>query len=322
MKKLTLNRCHLAILALLLTFCSCKEEAPDIGGVTDKIPQNVNMSGYSASTITVAWDRIEGPTSYTVQLLGSKDSNSPLKAYTTTSKDFYQFSGLEETRGYYVRVRANVDYATGNWVYIMNGAQPARIMPKFGFVSDDFIAPEPKPEPQLYPNFPEGWETFAGPPGTGRKASHTGNGPTGRQSDVFPSGEWLMPNMYTISNAALIHRIGLWAVMMNTNVATFLEMDFDLPKGASKFSFYYSIPTTTNASDIDVVNNPVMVKVEYSTDSGASWTALGPDLAVTTADTQYFKEYKLDIQGPVRFRIGKNNSKARLMVDEVAVYEN
>jgi beta-xylosidase len=128
--------------------------------------------------------------------------------------------------------------------------------------------------------------------------------------------------MYTNSTGTIVHKVGTWAVMMNTNVATYLEMDFDLPYGASKFSFYYGVATQTNANDVTVTSAPIIVKAEYSQDSGATWTQLGEDLTVTTVEDQYFKEYELDINGPVRFRIGKNNSRARLMVDEIAVYEN
>ena len=315
MKRLTMYCCHLVALALLLASYSCKQEASDVGGVTDKIPENVILWTYSPSSITVAWDRVEGATSYTVQLLGSKDSESPLDAYTTTSKDFYQFSSLQETRGYYVRVRANVDYNTGDWVYIMNGSEPGRIMPKYGFVDEDYEEPPLPPEPELYPNFPEGWEVHEGT----RKPSHTGAGPTGKQSDIFPTGEWLMPNMYTLSTASIGTKVGTWGLMMNASVATFLEMDFDLPDGAAKLSFVYGVPTTTNANDMDVVNNSVFVKVQYSQDGGVNWTSLGDDLEVSDF-AQYTKSYDLDIKGPVRFRIGKNNSKARLIVDEIAVY--
>lgn len=318
MKKLTTYCCHLVILILLSFSYSCKQDESDAGGTTDKLPENVLLSDFSSSSITVAWDRVEGVTSYTVELLGSKDSDTPIDAYTTTSKDVYRFSGVEETSDYYVRVRANVNYATGNWVYIMDGSQPARIMPKYGFVDEDFEEPEPEPIKELYPNFPEGWEEHQG----GRKPSHGGEGPTGRQSDLFPSGEWLMPNMYTNSAAAIVHKFGEWGLMMNTNVATYLAMDFDLELGASKFSFYYGTATQTNANDVDVVNVPIHVKVEYSQDGGDTWIPVGEDLIVTTTEIQYFQEYELDIEGPVRFRIGKSNSRARLMVDDIAVYVN
>jgi len=318
MKNLTTYCCHLIALALLLALSSCKQESSDIGGFTDKIPENVHMSDFTSSSITVSWDRVEGATSYTAQLLGAKESDFPVDAYTTTSKDFHRFSGLMETRSYWVRVRANVNYDTGDWVYIMNGQERGRIIPKYGFVDEDFEEPEPEPVKELYPDFPEGFENHIGP----RKGSHTGTGPTGRQSEVYPTGEWMMPNMYTNSAAAIVHKLGTWAVMMNANVETYLEMDFDVPYGASKFSFYYGTATQTNANDVTVTTGPIIVKVEYSQDSGANWTQLGDDLIVTTVEEQYFKEYELDINGPVRFRIGKNNSRARLMVDEIAIYEN
>lgn len=319
MKNLTTYCCHLVALALLLALSSCNETA-DVGGFTDKLPKNVRMSNFTNSSITVSWDLVEGATSYTAQLLDTKESNSPIDGYTT-SYDSYQFNSLNETHGYYVRVRANVNFDTGEWVYIMNGAERARIMPKYGFVGEDFEEPEPEPEPvkELYPNFPEGWENHAGP---ARKSSHTGVGPTGRQSDVFPTGEWLMSNMYTHNVSTIVHKIGTWAMMMNSGVTTYLEMDFDLLLGASKFSFYYGTATKTNANDLDVVNRPIVVKVEYSQDGGNTWTSLGDDLLVTTTEEQYFKEYELDIKGTVRFRIGQDDSKARLMVDEIAVYTN
>lgn len=317
MQKVLTFWCRILTIVMVLAAYSCKDE-PDHGGVTDKTPDNVILWTYSETTITVAWDQVGGATSYTVQLMADKHSDTPLDAYTTVSKDFYQFSGLHETTGYYVRVRANVDYATGPWVYIMNEGEPGRIMPKYGFVDDDFEEPEPEPvvEPQLYPNFPEGWET---PVGT-RKGSHTGTSTTtNRQSELHPTGEWLMTNMYTLSTATIGTKVDTWGLMMNANVATALEMDFDLPYGASKLSFVYGVPTTTNANDQDVVNNAVRINVEYSQDGGTTWQTIGDEFELTDFE-QHTKSYDLEIEGNVRFRIGKNNSRARLIIDEVAVY--
>ncbi|MBL1408728.1 fibronectin type III domain-containing protein [Sphingobacterium faecale] len=316
MKQLTVL--EFCLFTLILFFSgSCKRQESQLGGSTDKKPANVILWTYSPTSITLAWDHIDGATSYTVQLLGDKDADMPIDSYTTTTKDFYQFNGLQEVRGYYVRVRANVDYNTGDWVYIMNNALPGRIMPKYGFVADDFKEPDPQPniDPILYPNFPEGWENHA----STRKGSHGGNGPTGRQSDVFPSGEWLMSNMYTNSAAAIIHKVGNWALMMNTGVAANLEMDFDLPDGARKFSFIYGAATITNANETALPLN-LELSVEYSVDAGKNWTRLGDPLPVSDLQVQYFKEYELDIKGPVRFRIGKNASRARPMIDEIAIY--
>jgi len=305
MKKLTMYYCHIWAITLLLGVCSCKEEASDVSGdFKDWVPENVRLSGYSNSSITITWDHIEGATSYTVQLLTTKESDAPIPSYTTISKDHYEFTGLEETRGYYVRVRANFNTAASDWVYLQDEQKGARIMPKYGFVAENFK------EPELYPNFPEGWEDHEGT----RKKSYDG------ASDIFPSGEWLMPDMYLNSTATIVHKIGTWGLMMKNDVATYLEMNFDLQEGASLFSFYYGTVTQTNANDVEGL--PIVVKVEYSKDSGNTWLPLGDDLEVTTIEKQYFQEYWLDIQGPVRFRIGKNDSRARLMVDEIAVYHN
>lgn len=323
MKKLRMYCCYVLALVLVAASYSCKQDSVDSpDNVNGKVPKNVRLSNYSSSSITVAWDHVEGATSYTAQLMGSKDSDKPIDRYIVITEDHYQFNGLAETRGYYIRVRANVNSATGDWVYIMNGQELARIMPKYGFVAENFVEPSPPPKQELYPNFPEGWEihTALG----GRKSGYATAGPaTGGQSDIFPSGKWLMGDIYSISTASMDkNRIGSWALLFRggSGFTPYLAMDFDLPNGASKFSFYYGA-ATQNAADSGGV--PIYVKVEYSQDSGNTWTQLGDILEVTSADIQYFKEYKLDIKGPVRFKIGKNKvTEARMFVDEISVYKN
>ncbi|MDQ8005535.1 MAG: DUF5689 domain-containing protein [Pedobacter sp.] len=169
---------------------------------------------------------------------------------------------------------------------------------------------EPYKPDQLYLNFPEGWETHTTTPA--RKSAYTGT------LDVFPSGEWLMPDMYSISSANIVNKNGTWAVMMRNSTAPALAMNFNLPYGASKFSFYYGA-ATLSATD---ANLPITVRAEYSQDSGNTWQSLGDNLLVTVQNMKYFKEYILDIKGPVRFRISKDAANARLFVDDVAVYQN
>jgi hypothetical protein len=253
-----------------------------------------------------------------VQLLTTKDADKPIDRYIVIAEDFYRFDGLTETQGYYIRVRANVDYATGEWVYIMDGQTVGRIMPKYGFVAEDYEEPETAPGTELYPNFPEGWEIHDE---GARKPSFTGVGPTGEQSDIFPSGEWLMEDIYSISTSSMVkNRIGDYALLFRGGTTPKLVMDFDLVQGASKLSFYYGA-ATQNATDSGGL--PIFVKVEYSQDSGNTWVQLGDLLEVTSAEEQYYKEYELDIKGAVRFRIVKDNATAsRLMVDEIAVYKN
>lgn len=318
MKKLIIN-CNLVLaLFLLLASYSCSKKENTSNNTEefkDRTPENVHLSSNTNSSITVSWDEVGEATGYSVQLLDSKDGDKPIeRSPTIFSATHYDFNGLEEDDSYYARVRAHFYMATSDWVYIMNKQERARIIPKYGIVDEDFE----EPEIELYPNFPEGWEihTASG----GRKPSFTGSGPTDEQSDIFPSGEWLMENIYSISTASMEkNRIGDWALLFRGGYAPYLEMNFDLPDGASMFSFYYGA-ATQNTTDTNGV--PITVKVEYSQDSGNTWTSLGEDLIVASAEEQYFQEYELNFQGPVRFRIGKDKSEARLFVDEIAVYKN
>lgn len=160
----------------------------------------------------------------------------------------------------------------------------------------------------LYAKFPEGWETHKG----SRKADYPS------ASDVFPSGEWLLQEAYSIKSNNVENKNGKWAVMMRGGAVSAIEMNFDLSRGASKFSFYCGA-ATQNPNDGRL---PITVTAEYSTDAGKTWQSLGDALTVSDQQKKYFKEYDLDIKGPVRFRIKKDASRARLFVDDIAVYQN
>jgi hypothetical protein len=176
---------------------------------------------------------------------------------------------------------------------------------------DDYVGQslEPYRPGELYQNFPEGWETHDA---TARKSAYTGN------SDVFPTGEWLMANMYTLSSANLVNKTGTWALMMRNGFAASLEMNFNLPYGATKFSFNYGA-ATTSATDATL---PIAVNAEYSQDSGNTWKRLGEDLIISSQTVRYSKEYILDIKGPVRFRISKDATNSRVFIDQVSVSQN
>lgn len=140
MKKLTIYCCHILTLAFLCVSFSCEREQFHISDqFKNKVPENVYLLEHSKSSITVAWDYIKDATSYTVQLVGSKESAFPIATYTTYTEDYYEFNGLEGIGSYYARVRANFPYsATSDWVYVMNNQERARIMPKYGVVNEDF----------------------------------------------------------------------------------------------------------------------------------------------------------------------------------------
>lgn len=174
--------------------------------------------------------------------------------------------------------------------------------------SDDYEvqALEPYHPQELYFGFPESWETPIGP----RKGGYT----TG-QFENYDSGEWRMTRCYTLSSNGISHKTGSIALMMQASQIAVLEMNFNLPYGASKFSFDYG-PAT--ASD---TNYPLTLKVEYSQDSGDTWTQIGSDLPITAFQKHTFEE-DLDISGPVRFRISKDASGSRVFIDNIAVYQN
>ena len=315
MKKTTISfYCTICIAILLTTFSCNQDSVPDISDYANTLPEHVHLSDHSGSAITVAWDSLAEAASYTVELLDSMDSDSPLDAYTTASNNYYKFIDLEDTLDYYVRVRANFNTVShpviGDWVYLMNGENPARIIPAYGIVNEDFKIP------RIYAHFPEGFEEHDGD----RKKSYTATGPTGRQSDVFPSGEWLMDHCYTTnSGTALIHKVGNYATMMAPKETAYLAMDFDLPNGATRFTFICGAATRTNANE--TTGMPITLSVAYSQDGGNTWTKLGDDILIDDIETQYHPDFdNLDIEGPVRFRISKNDSRARPIIDEVTVY--
>ncbi len=139
MKK-TIYVYHVLAVVLLWIFYSCERDKFHVSdSFKDRVPENVHLLEHSKSSITIAWDYIKDATSYTVQLVSSKESDFPIASYTTNSEDYYAFNGLEGIGNYYARVRANFPYsATSDWVYVMDGSEIARIIPKYGIVDEDF----------------------------------------------------------------------------------------------------------------------------------------------------------------------------------------
>jgi len=325
MKMIRFNCVFFILIGLLVPIVSCeREKVPNMDDFGETTVKNVQLEGYTETSITISWDFISEAASYTVQLLESLDDDKPVDQYTTTTRNLHTFDGLNEVTGYYVRVRANFhtpeNPVLGDWVYIKDGSEPGRIMPKYGFVDENFEEPEPDPtvDPQLYPGFPEGFENHDDDVGP-RKNSYTGTGPTGENTDYFATGEWVLERVYTLSTAALIHKIGTWCAMMSPNIEAYVAMNFDLPYGARKFSYITGVATLTNQNDINGM--PITIKTEYSIDGGNSWIQIGDDLLIDDMEKQYFVEFNdLEIMDPVRFRITKSASLARPILDDIAVY--
>lgn len=166
-------------------------------------------------------------------------------------------------------------------------------------------------KPENYTGFPEGWENIIGT----RKTNVNTSG-----YDQYPSGRWYLENAMSNSSTALLHKNGTWAIMMSNINPASIRMEFDLEFGASKFSFYYGA-ATTQAIDAD----PITLYPEYSQDGGVTWNPVDPaepSLVVSSQTEKYFKEYVLNIDGNVRFRIRKDSPSGRLMVDDIFVQPN
>lgn len=165
---------------------------------------------------------------------------------------------------------------------------------------------EPYRPGELYANFPEGWETVIGT----RKTSWSS------AFETYNSGEWYLDNSRSLKSSNFLHATDDYAMMSQGNNATAITMNFNLPYGASRLTFDYGVGT---ASD-NVF--PMVIYVEYSQDSGDTWTQIGAPLQILDVNVKYVFDEELDIKGPVRFRIRKDKSEKRYIIDQIAVYQN
>ncbi|MCI0920087.1 DUF5689 domain-containing protein [Sphingobacterium rhinopitheci] len=111
----------------------------------------------------------------------------------------------------------------------------------------------------------------------------------------------------------------------NLAVPAYLQMNFDLPNGASKVTFWYGAYYTDRSSSF---------KLEYSTDQGTTWTQLGEIIndAHKTSESLSAKQavFLMNIQEPVRFRVHKlglgtsSNTieNGRLGIDDISIFRS
>jgi len=112
----------------------------------------------------------------------------------------------------------------------------------------------------------------------------------------------------------------------NLTVPALLQMNFDVPDGATKVTVWYGA-YYTDASSTFVL--------EASQDGGHTWTRIGEPIsdAHKTSESLNAKQatFMMDIEGPVRFRINKLGlgpssgttvQNGRLGMDDFAIYKN
>ena len=177
------------------------------------------------------------------------------------------------------------------------------------------------PSGKIYPNWPE---TFESPDGA--KGSY--NMPAINNNIGFHTGDWHL--FYSIyGETAGRDRIvsGQYAIRMQQNLShdAYLQMNFDVPEGASKVTFFYGSYWNDRSSTF---------QLEYSQDQGNTWNVVGEPIsdAHTTTESMDSKQaiFLMNIEGPVRFRInklglGSSNatiSNGRLGIDDFAIFKS
>lgn len=145
---------------------------------------------------------------------------------------------------------------------------------------------------------------------------------------MFPTGPWIL-NQSLQGNTVGRDRIvsGKQAIRFNQNLKThaYLEMNFDMPMGASKLTLWYGAYYTDRSSTF---------QLEYSIDKGKTWKIVDKPIADAhpTSQSLVAKQavFLMDINVPVRFRIKKLGlgtssntiNNGRLGLDDIAIYKS
>lgn len=300
-------------------------QIPQVALVTSTVPDIVdNMNRYESTLVqlkTAIPDNADAGHTF----LGNRtitDWANPIVFHTRSTAEFAN-----------TLIPAMGDYTGIAFFHTVNGEVKPTIQMRNNqdFVGMPLIVRNPG---ALYSNFPEGWEDETIP---GHLTAVAANA-----TDTYPSGEWLFHRMNRNGGSTIGRRppippaTAARGLLMQVGQEAILAMNFNLPYGVKKLSFYCGPATTTDT-------NVGEFSVEYSTNSGTSWTELdrfsgyrpasnaSPNLGGIPfnrdlADPLNYKEYVLDIQGSVRFRFIQHSAGrstgSRWTVDDIAVYQN
>jgi hypothetical protein len=174
----------------------------------------------------------------------------------------------------------------------------------------------------IYANWPESFET----PDATMKGSYNMNTPAVPDNSIMlKTGSWKLYQSI-IGNTAARDRFnepGLQSIRMQQNLteSAYLQMNFDLPNGASKVTLWAGAYYTDAVSTF---------RLEYSTDGGLTWLPAGADIQCQSRGSRQ-ETFLLNIKGNVRFRINKlglgttsvpNILNGRLSIEDIAIYSN
>lgn len=181
------------------------------------------------------------------------------------------------------------------------------------FFGDLMALPEYRTGGSIYQGFPETFEPI--------NAADINKFYTPETVVDLGTGKWKFNQSGLRNESAdkIVSGTHAWRSNFNINYSIYLAMDFDVPNGASKVSFYYGTwGTTTNGAASTFT-------LEYSRDQGQTWLQTG-NAITEAAFTAKQITVEMDIDGPVRFRIHRKGlattgaGNGRLNIDDFAVY--
>ena len=203
--------------------------------------------------------------------------------------------------------------ASFSGIVLSNGEAPVLYMQ-----SENDMA---NPSGKIYPGWPETFEEPSGPKGSYNMVDINDN-------IGFATGEWHLYQAIigtTAGRDRIVSGINSIRMQQNRTDDEYTQMNFDVPNGASKVTFWYGSYYNDRSCTF---------KLEYSTDQGVTWKQIGNEIsdAHTQAESSSPKQavFLMDIQVPVRFRITKLGlgissptvSNGRLGIDDFAIYKS
>lgn len=170
----------------------------------------------------------------------------------------------------------------------------------------------------LYAGFPESFEN----PDAAEKASYNMTA-TANNIDLS-TGNWKLQQAILAPTVIRdkYNLPGKQCIRMQQNLTTsgLVQMNFDVPDGASKvtvfYGKYYTDPTST-------------FRLEYSVNGGTNWTVITPNITDMPERGSKQATFMVDLSGPVRFRINKLGLgtssptifNGRLCIEDIAIYK-
>ena len=274
----------------------------------NKIHRPVSISALKANpdlyegtliSITADVDKLEqGATVKGTHLLTDGAGNE-IELYTSDKANFSE-----------LKIAPNASFSG---ILLSNGKDPVLYMQS----ENDMTNPSGK----IYAGWPETFEEPSVPKGSYNMVDINDN-------VGFSTGEWHLYQAIVGTTAGrdrIVSGTNSIRMQQNRDDDEYTQMNFDVPDGASKVTFWYGSYYNDRSSTF---------KLEYSTDQGATWQQIGNEIsdAHTQAESASPKQavFLMNIQGPVRFRITKLGlgissptvSNGRLGLDDFAIYKS